>query len=59
MKRNRVKRWLREAFRHHKHELAGCWDMAFIASPRASTADYHLLEQEVVGLLAQLSERAR
>ena len=58
MKRNRVKRWLREAFRHHQHELAGCWDMAFIASPRAAKSDYRTLEREVVELLAQLTERA-
>ncbi len=59
VRRNRVKRWLRESFRHHLRELDGVWDMAFIASPRATTAGYSQLEAEVVEVINRLSQRAR
>jgi len=59
VRRNRVKRWLRESFRHHRCDLDGVWDMAFIASPRAITAGYSQLEAEVMEVLGRLSERAR
>ena len=57
--RNRVKRWLRESIRHRRSDLAGCWDLAVIPSPRAAQAGFHVLDAEVAELTRRLSERAR
>jgi len=35
-KRNRVKRLVREFFRHNRQRLAGSWDINIIAKPKAS-----------------------
>jgi ribonuclease P protein component len=59
VKRNRVKRWLREAIRHHRAELPGPWDLAIIASPRATTAGYATLERELREVISRVGERRR
>ncbi len=59
VKRNRVKRWLREAFRERRPSVDGRWDMAFIASPQASSASLRQLDEEVGQVLARLRERSR
>jgi len=40
--RNRVKRWLREAFRHERASLGGV-DVVVIARPSAATAEHDAL----------------
>lgn len=55
--RNRVKRWIREAIRCHRTEVAGCWDVVFIANPRASSAGQESITSEVCSVFFQLSER--
>ena len=59
VKRNRVKRWLREAFRAHRTTVDGPWDVAFIASPQAADAGLRQLDDEVGQVLARLRERSR
>lgn len=52
--RNRVKRWLREAVRHHKAELDGVFDVVIIPNPKAPYAGYATLEAEVIDALGRL-----
>lgn len=54
--RNRVKRWLREAIRHHRHSVSGCWDVAVIASPRAAEAGLEILTQDLCYALDRLGQ---
>jgi len=52
--RNRVKRWLREAIRRHRAELAGCWDVVLVAHPSAARAGAEVLAGEFVRALARI-----
>ncbi len=54
--RNRVKRWLREAIRHHRHSVSGRWDVAVIASPRAADAGLEVLTQDLRHALDRLGQ---
>lgn len=45
--RNRVKRWLREAIRHERGSLDGCWDVVIVAAPSAADADAVALAAQV------------
>jgi ribonuclease P protein component len=47
VKRNRVKRLLREFFRHHKSCLPPSSDLLFIAKPGADRLDYAQLRAEL------------
>jgi ribonuclease P protein component len=53
--RNRVRRRLREIFRHHQHEVAGSVWIVTIASPRAVHATYRALEDEWLRLAKRAS----
>ncbi len=55
--RNRVKRWLRESFRHRHPELEGCWDVVFIARPSAALASAEILDAEIAKVIRRLSRR--
>jgi len=55
--RNRVKRRLREVFRHHQHALSGCWDVVFIARPSAASASAEALERDVLKAVARIGRR--
>lgn len=55
--RNRVKRRLREAIRHHQHHLQASVDVVFIASPRAATLPFGILERDVLNALHQIANR--
>ncbi len=59
VKRNQVKRWLREAIRHSRGDLRGRWDLAVIPSPRATEVGFHVLQSEIDQVVSTLSERAR
>ncbi len=53
VRRNRVKRRLREAIRRRLWNVAPGWDMIVAARPEAAGADYEALRNEVEALLAQ------
>ncbi|MBK7896424.1 MAG: ribonuclease P protein component [Anaerolineaceae bacterium] len=60
--RNRVRRLLREAVRHHLDEIQPGWDCVWIARPRLLQASFAEVETAVLHLLAQaklLSSAAR
>jgi ribonuclease P protein component len=39
--RNRIRRYVREFFRQHRHCIAGIWDINIIAKKRAADASSH------------------
>ncbi|UCG11132.1 MAG: ribonuclease P protein component [Deltaproteobacteria bacterium] len=51
VKRNRVKRYLREFFRLHKHRLPPSHDLVIIAKQEAATLAYHNVREELAALL--------
>ncbi len=53
--RNRVKRWLREAIRHHQHKIKAPIDIVFIASPRSARSNYRSIEADVSQALIQIA----
>jgi ribonuclease P protein component len=52
--RSRVKRRIREWFRHHREDLPLSRDIVVIARPSAATAPWAALEAELVANAAQL-----
>jgi len=48
------KRWLRESIRHRQQELEGCWDVVFIASPRAADAGFDAVDRDVAEALRRI-----
>jgi len=52
--RNRVKRRLRDVFRHHQDELPGPWDVVFIARGSAADADLPALRRDVLKALRRI-----
>ncbi len=53
VKRNRVKRLLREFFRLHKYQLPKGHDIVIIAKPKAATLTYHDVVKELGKLLCK------
>ena len=53
--RNKVKRWLREAFRHCHPQVKGHWDIVFIARPSAAGASAAILAHEVERAVRRIS----
>ena len=53
--RNRVKRLLREAIRHHHQVVESPLDVVFIASPRAARASATELSSDVAATMAFLA----
>jgi ribonuclease P protein component len=51
VKRNRVKRCLREFFRLHKHKLPPSHDFVIMASKEAATLAYHEVREELAAVL--------
>lgn len=49
--RNRVKRYIREFFRLHKHQIKGCLDMIFLIKKNGSINRYKETETELKRLL--------
>jgi ribonuclease P protein component len=48
--RNRVKRYIREFFRLHKHQISGSFDMILMVKKGCSINQYRELEKEMRGL---------
>ncbi|HHV72166.1 MAG TPA: ribonuclease P protein component [Clostridia bacterium] len=61
VQRNRIKRILREVFRHKKDDLKIGYDFILIARPRIKNASYLQIDKAVLGLLnkAKLFEDKR
>lgn len=57
--RNRVKRQLREAVRHHLDEFPQSWDYVLVARPRIVEAGYAEIENAVLQMLARARQWAR
>jgi ribonuclease P protein component len=55
VKRNRVKRLVREFFRLHKEQLPESSDILFVARPGSVTLNYATLCEELLGLFQRLS----
>ncbi|MCX5782606.1 MAG: ribonuclease P protein component [Elusimicrobia bacterium] len=55
VKRNTLKRRLREIFRLNKHNLKTGIDLLFIPKKAAIDMDYHKLEETVISLLEKLN----
>jgi ribonuclease P protein component len=53
VKRNRIKRLIREYFRHHRHLISGKWDINVIAKKEAAD----LSSEEIFGSLQNIFER--
>ena len=53
VKRNRVKRCLREFFRLHKHKLPPSHDLVIVAKREAATLDYHDVREELAAVLIE------
>jgi len=53
VKRNRVKRCLREFFRLHKHKLPAGYDVVIIAKKEAATLAYHDVREELAAVLVE------
>ncbi|MCG6982805.1 MAG: ribonuclease P protein component, partial [Deltaproteobacteria bacterium] len=51
VKRNRVKRYLREFFRLHKHQLPPSHDVVIVARRDAATLAYQDVHEELVAVL--------
>lgn len=49
--RNRSRRWVREAFRVHRHELAGVVDVVVVARPSIAKKDFQTVEADLLHLL--------
>jgi ribonuclease P protein component len=49
--RNRIKRYFREFFRLHKHQISGSFDMILMAKKGCSVNRYRELEKELRGLV--------
>lgn len=54
VRRNRVKRWIREAARRLLPDLSGCWDVVIIASPLAADAGAGSIADEVSATFARI-----
>jgi ribonuclease P protein component len=51
VERNRIKRYLREFFRLHKHQLPTAYDLMIIARKDAATLAYHDVRNELASVL--------
>ncbi len=55
VRRNRAKRWMREALRVNLSRLPECARVILVAKPRMQTAEFSGVMNEVTRLLAELS----
>ncbi len=59
VRRNKIRRRLREAYRIHEHQMAPGWDIVVVARTRAVYASYAELERGLLSLLDKLGVRQR
>jgi ribonuclease P protein component len=56
VKRNQVKRWLREIVREIPPPQQGIWDLVLIPHPTAVQAGFHVLRDEVTDLFRRMAK---
>ena len=56
--RNRIKRWVREAFRRERHLFAPGYDMVWVAKRNAVDAGYAAVVSDLHALAGRLKRRA-
>lgn len=56
--RNRIKRWVREAFRRERHLFDSGYDMVWIAKRSAAETNYASVVSDLQGLARKLRRRA-
>ena len=59
VRRNEVKRWLRESIRRRRRDLEGRWDVVFIATPRAAQAGFEAIDADVAEALRRIPRARR
>jgi ribonuclease P protein component len=59
VRRNRIRRRLREIVRLHRGEIAGGWDVVIHPRTSAATADFSSLTQDLLGLLPHREQKVR
>ena len=57
VRRNKVRRRIREAYRIHEQQMAAGWDIVVVARTRAVGAPYAQVERELLRLLDKLGVR--
>ncbi len=57
VRRNKVRRRIREAYRIHEHQLSTGWDIVVVARVKAAFAPYAQVERELLRLLDKLGVR--
>jgi len=59
VRRNKVRRRIREAYRIHEDQMRTGWDIVVVARTRAAFATYERLERELLKLLDKLGVREK
>ena len=59
VRRNKVRRRLREAYRIHEHQMTPGWDIVVVARVRSAFASYGELERDLLRLLDKLGVRQK
>ena len=59
VKRNRVKRWIREIIRASNQEWVGAWDVVIIAKPSAVSAGLVALKRDFDGFSSWISRKSQ
>jgi len=59
VRRNKVRRRIREAYRIHEWQMAPGWDIVVVARTRAAYASYGEIERGLLSLLDKLGVRQR
>lgn len=54
VRRNRLRRRLREIFRTHRPEMDVAWDVVVVARPGAAELDFATLQETILGLWKRL-----
>lgn len=57
VRRNKVRRRIREAYRIHEHQLSTGWDIVVVARVKAAFVSYAQIERELLRLLDKLEVR--
>ncbi len=57
VRRNKVRRRIREAYRIHEHQMLPGWDIVAVARVRAAFAPYAQVERDLLRLLDKLGVR--
>ena len=59
VRRNKVRRRMREAYRIHEHQMTPGWDLVIVARVRAAYAPYSELEHDLLRLMDKLGVRQK